>query len=69
MIHGTSRIVSIDDSRRAFRRIASRQTFVAILYSQARTSALPSKVSRARHARRNVSCTASSASSNEASIR
>ena len=32
-------------------------------------TAVPSNVSRLRHARRNVSCTASSASSNEASIR
>ena len=43
VIHGTSRIVSTELSRRALRRMASRQTFVAILYSHARTSALPSK--------------------------
>ena len=69
MIQGTSRSVSIERTRRALRRMASRHTFVAILYSHARTRALPSNWSRARHARRNVSCTASSASSNEASIR
>ncbi len=58
-----------EGSRRLARRIASRQTLVAILYSHARNAAEPSKVSRARHARRNVSCTASSASSKEPSIR
>ena len=55
--------------RRLVRRIASRQTFVAMRYSHARKFVEPSKVARLRHARRNVSCTASSASSNEPSIR
>src|SRR5258705_8463630 len=41
------------------RRLASRsrQTLVAIRYSQARNVDRPSKVSRLRQARRNVSCT------------
>ena len=55
--------------RRDRARSMSRQTLVAIRYSQARNIVLPSKLSRLRQARRNVSCTASSASSNEASIR
>ena len=46
----------------------SMQTLVAMRYSQARTY-WPSNVARLRQARRNVSCTASSASSKEASIR
>ena len=57
------------EGRREPRRSMSRQTLVAIRYSQARNCALPSKPDRPRHAFRNVSCTASSASSNEASIR
>ena len=51
------------------RRRASMHTLVAIRYSQARADGPPRRPSRPRHARRNVSCTASSASSNEASIR
>ena len=47
----------------------SRQTFVAMRYSQARNCEPPSKPDLPRQAFRNVSCTASSASSNEASIR
>ena len=55
--------------RRELRRSMSRQTLVAIRYSHARNCEPPSKPDRPRHAFRNVSCTASSASSNEASIR
>ncbi len=47
----------------------SRQTLVAIRYSQARTFEEPSNDAHARQARSIVSWTASSASSNEASIR
>ena len=50
-------------------RSMSRQTLVAIRYSHARNVDRPSKVSRRRQARRNVSCTVSSASSNDPSIR
>jgi hypothetical protein len=46
----------------------SRQTLVAIRYSQARYWPGPPKPSRPRQARRNVSCTASSASSNEVPV-
>ena len=58
-------------TRRGVRASASRQAFVAILYSQARNEERPSalKLARQRHARRNVSCTRSSESSNEPSIR
>ena len=55
--------------RRELRRSMSRQTLVAIRYNHARNCEPPSKPDRLRHALRNVSCTASSASSNEASIR
>ena len=55
--------------RRELRRSMSRQTFVAIRYNHARNCEPPSKPDRPRHALRNVSCTASSASWNEASIR
>jgi hypothetical protein len=55
--------------RREPRRSMSRQTLVAIRYSHARNCGPPSKPDRPHHAFRNVSCTASSASSNEASIR
>ena len=70
-IQGTSPIESSDRpaGRRLARRIASRQTFVAIRYSHARRAAEPSKDSRPRHARRYVSWTASSASSKLPSIR
>ena len=51
-------------------RSASRQTFVAIRYSHARSVGSPVEASRARARRAgSVSCTASSASSNEPSIR
>jgi hypothetical protein len=40
----------------------SKHTFVAIRYSHERNAERPSKRSYARHARMNVSCTASSAS-------
>ncbi len=48
---------------------ASRQTFVAMRYSQVRSDARPSKRSRPRQARTMVSCTASSASTTEPSMR
>jgi len=67
--HDTSATDRSEVSRRVFRRRPSRHTFVAMRYSQARTIAPPSNDSRARHALRNVSWTASSASSNEASMR
>ncbi len=68
-IQGTSASERIPVPRRELRRSMSRQTFVAMRYSQARNSEPPSKPDRPRQAFRNVSCTASSASSNEASIR
>jgi hypothetical protein len=46
-----------------------RQTFVAILYSHERTEERPSNFSYERHARTIVSCTASSASADEPSMR
>jgi hypothetical protein len=46
-----------------------RQTFVAMRYSQDESAARPSKRSRLRHARSIVSCTASSASNAEPSMR
>jgi hypothetical protein len=49
--------------------IASMQTLVAIRYSQDRTLDRPSKPSCERQARTSVSCTASSASWTEPSIR
>ena len=66
--HGTSGC-ELPAVRRELRRSMSRQTFVAIRYNHARNCEPPSKPDRPRHALRNVSCTASSASSNEASIR
>ncbi len=58
-------------TRRAVARLARalRQAFVAMRYSQLRTEARPSKRSTARQARRSVSCTRSSASSSEPSMR
>ena len=67
--HGTSANDFSAGARRERARSASRQTLVAILYSHARTLSPAVSVSRARHARRNTSCTASSASSNEPSMR
>jgi hypothetical protein len=63
--HGTSAVVA----RRGRRSSASRQAFVAIRYSQARSVERPWNVSRLRHARRNVSWVRSSASSSEPSMR
>jgi hypothetical protein len=68
-IHGTSGCDRIAAARRELRRSMSRQTLVAMRYSQARNCAPPWNPDRPRQAFRNVSCTASSASSNEASIR
>ena len=47
----------------------SRQALVAMPYSQARSDDRPSNVARLRQARSNVSCTMSSASSKDPSIR
>jgi len=49
--------------------MASSDAFVAILYSHGRTGAPSFRLSRYFHARRKVSCTMSSASWNEPSIR
>ena len=66
--HGTS-ANELPAVRRELCRSMSRQTFVAIRYSHARNWVSPAKPDRPRQAFRKVSCTASSASSNEASIR
>jgi len=50
-------------------RIRFKHVLVAIRYSQVRSDALPWNVASPRHAASRVSCTASSASSNEPSIR
>ena len=68
-IHGTSANECSEGTRRPRLRMASRHTVVAMRYSQARRFVPGSKVSRAFHARTIVSCTASSASSNEPSMR
>jgi len=68
-IHGTSASERIPAVRRELRRSMSRHTLVAMRYSQARNCEPPWKPDRPRQAFRNVSCTASSASSKEASIR
>ena len=60
---------SIGRARRCRPRSMSRQTLVAIRYSQERSDERPSKRSTARQARTIVSCTASSASKPEPSIR
>ena len=60
---------SIGRTRRARSASASRHTRVAMLYSQVFTDERCSKRSRLRQARTSVSCTASSASSGEPSIR
>jgi hypothetical protein len=60
---------SIGSARRCLPRSMSRQMLVAIRYSQERTLDRPSKPSAARQARSSVSCTASSASKPEPSIR
>ena len=60
---------SIGRTRRARSPIASRHTRVAMRESQVRRDARPSKRSRLRHARTIVSCTASSASAAEPSMR
>ena len=60
---------SIGSARRFSPRSASRQTFVAIRYSQDRIEDRPSNPSAPFHARSIVSCTASSASKADPSIR
>ena len=58
-----------DAARRCLPFNRSKQTFVAIRYNHERTDERPSKRSNARHARTMVSCTASSASKAEPSMR
>ena len=58
-----------DATRRERLRMASSDALVAMRYSQARKPGPPSKLSRLRHARRKVSCTRSSASSKEPTMR
>jgi hypothetical protein len=60
---------SIGVARRCRLSIIVRQTFVAILYSHERTEDRPSNFSYERQARTMVSCTASSASADEPSMR
>ena len=60
---------SIGRARRSRPRSMSRQTLVAMRYSHERTLDRPSKASAARHARTMVSCTASSASKPDPSMR
>ena len=60
---------SMGSARRFSPRSVSRQTLVAIRYSQERSEDRPSKPSAAFHARSIVSCTASSASKADPSIR
>jgi hypothetical protein len=67
--HGTSAKECSDGTRRRLRLSASRQALVVMRYSQARNPGPPWKLARRRQARRKVSCTTSSASSNEPSIR
>ncbi len=59
---------SIGRARRSRPLSMSSETFVAIRYSHERRDDLPSNRSKLRHARTNVSCTASSASKAEPSI-
>ena len=61
--------ISMGRARRCRLRSMSRHTLVAIRYSQERTLERPSKRSAARQARTIVSCTASSASKPEPSMR
>ena len=60
---------SIGRARRSRPLSMSRQTFVAIRYSHERSAARPSNRLSPRQARIIVSCTASSASNGEASMR
>ena len=61
--------ISIGRARRLRPSSMSRQTFVAIRYSHDRSEERPSNRSKLRQARTIVSCTASSASNDEPSIR
>ena len=61
--------MSIGRARRWRPRSMSRQTLVAMRYSQERTAERPSKLSAFFQARTIVSCTASSASNADPSIR
>ena len=60
---------SIGRNRLSLPRSMSKHTLVAIRYSQVRIDDLPSKRSYARHAWKNVVCTASSASNADPSMR
>ena len=60
---------SIGRARRSFPLSMSRHTLVAIRYSHERSPDRPSKRSKPRQARSSVSCTASSASNADPSIR
>ncbi len=60
---------SVDSSRRFLDAIAVRHLLVAILYSHGRTDCRPSKRAIDRQARSNDSCTTSSASCTEPSVR
>ncbi len=61
--------MSIGRSRRSLPLSTSKQTLVAIRYNQDRIAERPSNLSRLRHARTKASCTASSASKGDPSIR
>jgi hypothetical protein len=61
--------MSIGSARRRRPFNASKQTLLAMRYSHERTAARPSNRSKLRHARIIVSCTASSASKAEPSMR
>ncbi len=66
---GESGPISIGRARRWTLRSMSMQTLVAMRYSHDRTLERPSKPSAFRHARTMASCTASSASNPEPSMR
>jgi hypothetical protein len=61
--------ISMGRARRWGLRTMSMHTLLAMRYSQDRSEDRPSKPSNARHARTIVSCTASSASDPEPSMR
>jgi hypothetical protein len=62
-------MMSIGSARRRRPFSMSKHTLLAIRYSQDRSAERPSNRSKPRQARTNVSCTASSASNPEPSIR
>ena len=65
--HGSDR--SMGRARRWLERSWSKQVLLAMRYSQVRSDDRPSNRSRFRHALVRVSCTASSASEDEPSMR